>query len=393
LTSYGRVVAVVSIFLGLSLGSILTAAIANILQWSPEEMTILNILQRQKARKELKELAINALAVRMRQYLNTRRLRLNSGVVSRDSEASADGRLVTQSSLRPIHSQRQGVSKQSSFQFVRQRADAATRKAMQQAESIISATHEVTGKLRRLQLEINRDDDNCLSDKFKVDRLHARTKFVQMAVEDVYDRLLLPHVLTALLHQRVKRKLSYATHYHKLHEYAEWKCTINKPPTATPGTKEHDNEKTQSLGPTKNVGNPGNHDKRKIARFFQRLTMTENAASSPSANGDGARAAEAGAQEDGMKRLRSTQQVRLQKQQHVDKMMLGFHEKLDWRRNKKRIHDMLRQARFFSGVFATLGNVAAWWIFAKVSWLLNSQLTMTIRLTLTVRITKSFVRY
>ena len=72
-TYYGRVVAAISVLLGLALGSTLTAAISNILQWTPEELTVLRILERRKTNLQLQTLAVTKLQLRFREVLMRRR--------------------------------------------------------------------------------------------------------------------------------------------------------------------------------------------------------------------------------------------------------------------------------------------------------------------------------
>ena len=60
-THFSRAVAGIMAILGIVMASLLTAALSSALQFSPQEMSALLLLQREKARKELEICAVNVI--------------------------------------------------------------------------------------------------------------------------------------------------------------------------------------------------------------------------------------------------------------------------------------------------------------------------------------------
>jgi len=199
MTYYGRLVAVLSVFLGMALGAFLTASIVNILQWTPEEVTILRILERHNFRTLLAKLAADKIRLRVRRYLHLRRL--------------------TRSSAR--HKKVLPLEEGSWKAAARNRVEKTAQKALSVGDAMITEANEMTGRLRRLQFELNQEDHTVISEKFKVDLLHSRTRALMRTVEDIYERLSDPATHSQLIIQLERDKDFLAKHRENLHHFLD----------------------------------------------------------------------------------------------------------------------------------------------------------------------------
>jgi hypothetical protein len=156
--------------LGLFLGALLAGALTNILEFEPQELTIMKILEREQARQVARELAISKLKARLTHYVI--RFRARKALRENElSEESASGSLTTTS--------------------VRLYSDAT----------------ELTGRLRRMQQVLRKDANDFLSDTYKIDRLYHRVKFASNTVKSICHKLSDPGVLTDCLGRRVRESL------------------------------------------------------------------------------------------------------------------------------------------------------------------------------------------
>jgi hypothetical protein len=140
-THLGRVCAAAVAAVGILLGSVLTASLSCLLEWNTEEYTTLRILEREKARKMLKTMAHDRLALHLRFFADRRRRRAN--LQQRDAK---------------IH-----------FAFFHLREFRPTEK------------NELTVKLRKLQRLQHENVSVMASDSIKIDRLLGRLKHAQDA--------------------------------------------------------------------------------------------------------------------------------------------------------------------------------------------------------------------
>ena len=201
MTYYGRLVAVVSVFLGMALGAFLTASIVNILQWTPEEVTILRILERQNYRILLQKLAVDKIKIRVKQYIHRRRLRMES-VFNKQA----------------VHSE---AEKTSMMSAARERVVNTANRALAMGDAMVHEANELTGRLRRLQFQLNQEDHTIMSDTFKVDLLHERVKLMSKSVETIYDKLSDPEILSAVIRLLEEDKDLLTRHRDNLHHYLD----------------------------------------------------------------------------------------------------------------------------------------------------------------------------
>ena len=139
-THLGRVCAAAVAAVGILLGSVLTASLSCLLEWNTEEYTTLRILEREKARKMLRIMAHDRLALHLRFFADRRRTRANP---------------------------QQWDSKMHAFFHLR--------------EFRPTEKNELTVQLRKLQRLQHENVSVMASDSIKIDRLLVRLKHAQDA--------------------------------------------------------------------------------------------------------------------------------------------------------------------------------------------------------------------
>jgi len=152
--------------LGLLLGSLLAGALTNILEFEPQELTMMKILEREQARQMEKALALSKLKARLTTY-----------VIRFRARRAANANTLTE--------------------FVPNRAQ-------NMSTRLYSDAMELTGRLRKLQQVLRKDSNDFLSDAFKVDRLYNRVKFVSGRVKSICHQLNDTDVLNNCLGRRIR---------------------------------------------------------------------------------------------------------------------------------------------------------------------------------------------
>ena len=344
-TYYGRVVAVVSIFLGLALASILTAAVTNMLQWTAEELTLVRILERRKASKIIQRLALDKLNARMRQYVIKRRVARSGMSTTPDARSGEESVCCNQAVLEH-----------------RGRAEAAARNALRAGEAVIERANHLTGKLRRFQVRLQREQHHVLSDKLKVDRLDRKTSFLEEAVEAILHRMLSPHVLASMYHRHLKASLS--------------SCP-SSPWSPSEQTSEPNNELRMGGGQTKaawpsreeeRADDPTKHGrnlqpwdrnlKQKQAKLAGALSFVHRDINARK-RGKEKMVKRTSSSERTDTTLATRESVRKERSQVLDAAIARFWENAVWKRRKDQVMKRMERARLFTAIVATLGNWAA----------------------------------
>jgi len=160
-TNMGRVCAGAIAVLGMLLGALLIAAIMANLEWTPHELSILRILERAKAKEQVKAYALAKLKNRMKQLLeNYRKKKRNA---SRSQASGKSGLAGCFPGLLEAFSLRTPL--------------------------IIEEGQELTNRLRELQRHIAKDLGDLQPDEIKFDRLYQSCRYVENAVKSIHDRL------------------------------------------------------------------------------------------------------------------------------------------------------------------------------------------------------------
>ena len=164
-THMGRFCAGAITVLGMLLGALLIAAMMANLEWTPHELSILRILERAKAKEQVKAHALAKLRNRMKQLLeNYRKKKRNAS--------------------RPQAFGKTGLSglKMGCFSEFLEAFKFGT-------PLIIHEGQELTKCLRELQRQVAKDLADLQPDDTKFDRLYRRCRYIGNAVKSIHDRL------------------------------------------------------------------------------------------------------------------------------------------------------------------------------------------------------------
>ena len=160
-TNMGRVCAGAIAVLGMLLGALLIAAIMANLEWTPHELSILRILERAKAKEQVKAYALAKLKNRMKQLLENHRKKKRNA--SRSQASGKSGLAGCFSGFLEAFSLRTPL--------------------------IIEEGQELTNRLRELQRHIAKDLGDLQPDEIKFDRLYQSCRYIENAVKSIHDRL------------------------------------------------------------------------------------------------------------------------------------------------------------------------------------------------------------
>ncbi len=368
-TYYGRVVSVISVFIGVSLGSILTAAVTNMLTWEPEEITFLRILERKKAQRIIRRLAAEKIIVHLRQHLRQRSKQ--SGTTP---DTFSDKNLGCCSLL--LHYCR--------------RAKSAVSHLMSTGGKAIERRNHMIDKLRRLQVSIFAEHHHALSDELKVGLLDRRTNFLQQAVEAIHDRMLSPPVLASMYRRSLKTISSRDGSDKRIIEHTSEPQYQMRPeggqamvawPSAEErmATKVHRLTKGQALSFVLHDANAslGGHKKSRVAdkessltklakeKLTKTFTFLHRHVNSGKHGGKEAKVTRKSFKiKDESFQTKDVsyatkQNARYAQRQSINATLDRFKENAPWRRNKAEVVRRFEQARFFTAIMATLGNLSA----------------------------------
>ncbi len=176
-THMGRFCAGVVAIQGMLLGALLIAAIMENLEWTPNELSTLRILERFKAKEQLKDLAIGKLKSRMRQIVNNSRKKKRDACMAQASSG------VSTTTGRPRAEYKTGLAGLWEACLLVFSVLGLSTKLM------IYEGQELTGRLRELQRYISKDLGDLQPDDAKFDRLHRRIKYIEKAVKSIHERL------------------------------------------------------------------------------------------------------------------------------------------------------------------------------------------------------------
>lgn len=199
-TEFGRVTQAMIALIGILLASVLAGFLTTMLHWEPEvivdksqefgcffsphlfdsfgapcqELTVLRILEREKARAHAKKLAASRLKYMMKHYVKRFRER-----------HAAKANSLHHAIIPNLWGAKSRISSEAS---------------------------ELTGRLRRLQhLFMSKESYTFLSDEYKVDRLYDRVKFSNRRLIDICHKLIDPEALYHCLQRREEEgSLEYA---------------------------------------------------------------------------------------------------------------------------------------------------------------------------------------
>jgi hypothetical protein len=363
-TYYGRVVAVMSVFIGLSLGSILTATVTNMLMWDPEEITFLRILERKKAKRIIRRLAAEKIIVHLRQHLRQR---------SKQSDTTPDA----------FSDENPGCCSLL-LQYCR-RAKSAVSDAMSAGEKAIERRNRMIDKLRRLQVSIFAQHHHALSDELKVGHLDRRTSFLQQAVEAIHDRMLSPPVLASMYRRSLKTISSRDASDRSIIEHtSEPQCQMRpeggQAMVAWPSTVERMATKVKRLTRGQALSfvfhnanaSLGGHQK---SRVPDRKKSTENANLTRTftflhRHIDSRKIGEKEATRKSFKIKDESfqtkdvphatrQNARCEQRQSINATLDRFKESASWKHRKGEVIKRLERARLCTAIMATLGNWSA----------------------------------
>jgi hypothetical protein len=175
-THYGRVCASAIITVGVMLGAVSTASLTHLLSWSPDELMTLKILERAKERNQLRKLASQKLALRMKQFL----------LKHRKAKRTSKDQSSLQSNPQDGLSLAQRVRLYFDLHVAEFLAD-----PLQHAfgHRPASESHELTAKLRALQVRLHKNVGGLNSDSHKVDKIYVRMKHVLSAISEVQSKV------------------------------------------------------------------------------------------------------------------------------------------------------------------------------------------------------------
>jgi hypothetical protein len=176
-THMGRFCAAVVAIQGMLLGALLIAAIMANLEWTPNELSTLRILERFKAKEQLKDLAIGKLKRRMRQILHNYRKKKRDAWLAQASSG------LSMTTGRPRAEYKTGLAGlwEGCLMVLSVLGLSTT--------LMIREGQELTSRLRNLQRHISKDLGDLQPDDAKLDRLHRRIKYIENAVNSIHDRL------------------------------------------------------------------------------------------------------------------------------------------------------------------------------------------------------------
>ena len=168
-THYGRVCGAAIVTIGMLFGAMSTAALSHLLDWTPEELSALKILEREKARTLLRKLAQSKLDLTIRHFLHRYRRR----------------RARTQQQAMSVTLSQQLIA------FWKLHVREFVRNPIKYLEGARPSRErdEVTTKLRRLQQMLLKDNIGIMPDDFKVSKLNARTKHMLTAAVEISDAI------------------------------------------------------------------------------------------------------------------------------------------------------------------------------------------------------------
>jgi hypothetical protein len=162
-THYGRVTAAFISIIGILLGSLLTAAMMTNLEWTATELQTLRILERAKARDDMRAVAIRRIKDKMHKWIGSRRGGPTGKPPRYEYKTGLAG--LTEAFVNLIY-MLFGVSRGTP-------SDEA---------------QEVTTKIRELQELCQGDLNTMATDSEKFGRLSGRCKFLEKAVLSIHDR-------------------------------------------------------------------------------------------------------------------------------------------------------------------------------------------------------------
>ena len=195
-TYYGRVTAAVVGVFGICMAAILTGALITNLEWRPEELATLQILERAKYSDAVKELAVRKLEHRLKNYVRNRRNQ------KRHNRDNGDVNQPTERDKLPYNTGFAGC--------VDGITDAVFWMAgvHRRGQMVSSENQELTTQLRRLQQDLSRDVSSCQTEQFKLEHINARSRYMVRALESIHSRLEDPAVMDGLLDHRARQRLS-----------------------------------------------------------------------------------------------------------------------------------------------------------------------------------------
>ena len=215
-TNMGRFCVAIITVQGILLGALLTATIMANLEWTPNERSTLSILERFKAREEVKAFAVAKLKRRMSRLLTNYRRRKSRAWAAQ----AAGGRYQT--SVAPTPTQKTGLAGLYEGCFLAFLDAFGLRSGLMVREG-----QEATSRIQALRQHIEKDLGDLQPNQAKFDRLYRRCKYIEHAVQSIHERLEEGDFLDSLIAAQ-SRRLEIKKHKTKTAQHNAFEGTLQK---------------------------------------------------------------------------------------------------------------------------------------------------------------------